>query len=211
MVYYHLSAEQLHHLNRRSAQINANANAQTSSSGSTTMAPSQSLPGPTPQSQSQSTLPNHTSPSASAAEESPSNPSVGPSPHSASSSSAHPLEIPSEIMGLISTSTTQSSRASTNLLNSRHHLPLSLLRSKFPVTYDTAIHSELADESLPPPNDPLGAARKVDIDHLERFVWPIELGMCAPMAHLAIFGRGLIREVAETAGKEWETNLEAGA
>lgn len=69
----------------------------------------------------------------------------------------------------------------------------------------------MADEALPPPNDPLGAARKVDIDHLERFVWPIELGMCAPLAHLAVFGRALVREMAESMGKEWDTRIGAGA
>lgn len=110
-------------------------------------------------------------------------------------------------MDLITTSTSQASRAASNLLNSRHHLPLSLLRSKFPGVYEIAITSELADESLPPPNDSLGAARKVDIDVLERFVWPIELGMCAPMAHLAVFGRGLVREFGETAGREWDTQI----
>lgn len=113
-------------------------------------------------------------------------------------------------MDLISTSTSQVSKAQSNLLNSRHHLPISLLRSRFPRTYDDAIHSELSDESLPPPNDTLGAARKVDIDQLKSFVWPIELGMCAPMAHLAVFGRGLVREMAEAAGREWDVRLGEG-
>ena len=132
---------------------------------------------------------------------------LNPSPHS-SSSNTNP-EIPPEISMLIANGARQSSNASQHLLNARHHLPLSRLRGSFPETFQAAISCELADEALPAPNDTIGAARKVDIDHLDMFVWPIELGMCAPAAHLCVFGRRLVQEYASRAGKEWDVKLGA--
>jgi hypothetical protein len=108
---------------------------------------------------------------------------------------------------MITNGVTQSSNASQSLLNARHYLSLSRLRRSFPDTFDAAIHCELSDEALPAPNDTLGAARKVDIDHLDQFVWPIELGMCAPIAHLSVFGRRLVKEFADKMGKEWDVRL----
>ena len=133
---------------------------------------------------------------------SPPNSLPDPSPHSASSTQSP--ELSAEISGMISSSSSQHHRASQYLLNSRHHLPISRLRKSFPSTYDVALHSELADEALPAPNDALGAARKVDIDQLDTFIWPIELGMCAPGAHLSVFGRRLVEEFAKAEGKDWD-------
>jgi hypothetical protein len=128
-------------------------------------------------------------------------PGTGPSPASHVSDSTN---LPPDLIALITSSTTSSSRAAQCLLTSRHHLSLRLLRLRFPETFEFAINSELADEALPAPGDTLGAARRVDIDHPERFAWPIELGMCAPVAHTAAFGRCLVKEMAECSNRDWD-------
>lgn len=91
---------------------------------------------------------------------------------------------------------------------SRQMLSLKLLRTCFPETYEHALDSDFSD--LPSitddgtHTDTLGPARRVDIDRPERFVWPIELGMNAPIAHTAAFGRCLVREMALEMGKDWD-------
>ncbi|WVQ79008.1 hypothetical protein IAT38_001100 [Cryptococcus sp. DSM 104549] len=127
------------------------------------------------------------------------------SPHSPSSSTSYSL--PPDLLPLISVSTAASSTATQNLLTSRHLLPLSSLRSSFPDTYSLAIHSEL--NPLPPPGDKLGSAKEVDVENPEKFCWPIELGMVAPVAHVVSFGRSMVREMAEREGREWSMVLEA--
>lgn len=83
-----------------------------------------------------------------------------------------------------------------------------MLRTKFPETFDAAIHSELADEALPAPGDTLGAAKRLDIDVPDRFAWPIELGMHCPVAHTAVFGRSLVSEYGRLTGG-WEVKLDS--
>ena len=111
-------------------------------------------------------------------------------------------------MPIISTSTSATHRAHSYLLTSRHHLSLRVLRTRFPETFDIAIHSELADEALPAPGDTLGAAKRLDVDAPERFAWPIELGMHCPVAHTAVFGRCLVNEYGMMLGG-WQLKLEA--
>ena len=113
-----------------------------------------------------------------------------------------------DLLPFLSTSHTHTHRAQHHLLASRHHLSLSVLRNRFPETFDCAIHSELADESLPAPGDALGAAKKLDIDIPDRFAWPIELGMQCPVAHTAVFGRSLVSEYGRAIGG-WQLKLEA--
>ncbi|CAD6572668.1 MAG: hypothetical protein TREMPRED_000599 [Tremellales sp. Tagirdzhanova-0007] len=117
--------------------------------------------------------------------------------------------LPSDLLPLISSSTTSSTLATTHLLTSRHHLSLRLLRSKFPETFGYAIESKLSDEALPAPGDNLGSARKLEVDEPERFSWPIELGMVCPVAHTVVFGRCLIGEMGKGLKSGWEMKLEA--
>lgn len=78
------------------------------------------------------------------------------------------------------------------------------MRKAFPTAWDRAINSDLSDDLLPAPGDLLGCARRLDIDDPDTFAWPIELGMQNAVAHVAVFGRALVREFAQAAGKPWE-------
>ena len=189
VVCYHLTAEQLAYLHRRGKELSV-------STASTVPASTRGL--------SPSSTPSASPPAATNHGPSPSSSHSNPSPSSNTS-----YHLPSDLLPLIFTSTSSSTRAATHLLTSRHHLPLRLLRTRFPRTFSHAINSELADEALPAPGDGLGAARKVDADEPERFSWPIELGMVSPVAHTVAFGRCLIAEMARGQGREWELKLEA--
>ncbi|WVQ75576.1 hypothetical protein IAR50_005203 [Cryptococcus sp. DSM 104548] len=142
----------------------------------------------------------------------PSAPVQGPSPASshspAHSPSSSTSSLPSDLLPLIFSSFRQSSDSSQSLHLSRHHLTLRILRSAFPDTYHNAIHSELADHALPAPGDVLGSARYVDVDETDRFCWPIEIGMVSPVPHVVAFGRGMVQEMAEREGREWNLVLE---
>lgn len=81
------------------------------------------------------------------------------------------------------------------------------MRNSFPTTWDRAVNSELAEDIMPAPGDSLGCARFLDIDDPDTFAWPIELGMQNAIAHVAVFGRALVREFSEVAGKPWEAVL----
>ncbi|WVF67345.1 hypothetical protein IAT40_002099 [Kwoniella sp. CBS 6097] len=197
VVCYHLTSEQLAHLSKRGREL-ASASTPTPtnhgpSPGSTTSA---SPPGTAPL--PPSTGGQHVSPAARSSSSS--------SHHSPESASSYSL--PPDLLPLISDSTSSSSRAAQHLLTSRHHLTLNLLRSQFPKTFEYALTSELNDEALPVPGDNLGSARRVEVDRPERFAWPIELGMCAPIAHTVAFGRCLVEEAADGLGKEWSRKLE---
>lgn len=181
VICYHLTAEQLAHLNRRGKEL------------SISTAPS--THGPSPSSTTSASPPTITGPSPSSIS--------NPSPESSTS-----YHLPSDLLPLISSSTTSSTRATTHLLTSRHHLSLRFLRSRFPETFGWAINSELSDEALPAPGDGLGSARKVDVDEPERFSWPIELGMVCPVAHTVAFGRCLVGEMGKGLGSGWEMKLE---
>lgn len=198
VVSYHLSTEYLAHLSKRGQEIvsasTMHGRSPPSSSGSP---PSATGPSPVP-SHSATTGTAGTMPSNSA------QPGSSSSPDSHSSQS----NMISDLMPLIVNSTGTSSKAQTFLLTSRHHLSLRILRNRFPITFDYAINSELADEALPAPGDLLGSAKKLDIDHVERFAWPIELGMHCPVAHTAVFGRSMVKEYAEATGGAWELHLE---
>jgi hypothetical protein len=187
VVCYHLTAEQLSHLSKRSKELSSQSHPHNPSPPSTTSASPPDAPPPT------------------------SNPLTNPSPPTNSSpdSSTNSTSLPPDILPLISSSTSTSSRASQHLLTSRHHLPLSLIRHLFPKTYTRAINSDLSDVALPAPGDGLGSAKWLDVDVLEKFVWPIELGMWCPVGHLAVFGRGLVDEFARASGREWEVKLES--
>jgi hypothetical protein len=74
--------------------------------------------------------------------------------------------------------------------------------------YENVMASDFSDEALPAPGDVLGSGKTIDPDVTHRFAWPIELGMCAGLAHLVAFGRGMVKEYAEQAGYTWETKLE---
>ncbi|WVQ90355.1 hypothetical protein IAS59_004133 [Cryptococcus gattii] len=128
------------------------------------------------------------------------------SAHSPSSSTSSVL--PPDLLPLIFNSFRQSSDATQYLHVSRFHLTLRALRHYFPASYGNAIHSKLADQALPAPGDSLGAAREVDPDRPARFAWPIEMGMCAPVAHVVAFGRGMVKEMAEREGRDWKLVLE---
>lgn len=180
VVCYHLNSEQLAHITRKTKELN----------NPTVSASSASAQGPSPPSSTGS--PGATGPSP-AAQSTHSNPNSG-SPES------HTSQGVSELLPIITTSTSATHRAHTYLLTSRHHLSLRVLRTKFPDTFDIAIHSELADEALPAPGDPLGAAKRLDIDVPERFAWPIELGMHCPVAHTAVFGRCMVNEYGKILG-----------
>ncbi|ORY31598.1 hypothetical protein BCR39DRAFT_525858 [Naematelia encephala] len=180
VVLYHVSAEELSQLSKRGAQLAAN--------------PSH---GPSPSDTSTSNSPPTTS--TQAHNPSPSNHNQH-SPTSTSSTSA----VPPDLLALISHSTNQSLKAAQTLQTARHHLSTRLLRSQFPRTFEAAITGDLSDQALPPPEDLLGAAKQLDVDVVNRFAWPIELGMCCPVAHVAVFGRGLVKEFAETSGRTWE-------
>lgn len=194
VINHHLATETIVALGHRGSQLAAASTLASSGSASASM----NRAGNT----STQTGVNGIGPSPSSTNDaSPPNSLVNPSPHS--SSSALSPELPVDISNMISQTATQSARASQHLLNARHHLPLSRLRKWYSDTYEAAINSELSDEALPAPNDSLGAARKVDIDALHNFIWPIELGMCAPLAHLSVFGRRLVCEFAAAMGKEW--------
>jgi len=185
VICYHLTAEQLAHLHRRGKELSVAA-----STGPSTHDPS-------PSSTTSASPPVITGPS-------PSSTHSNPSPESNTS-----YHLPTDLLPLISSSTTSSTRATTHLLTSRHHLPLRLLRSRFPQTFGHAINSELSDEALPAPGDGLGAARKVDVDEPERFSWPIELGMVCPVAHTVAFGRCLVGEIGGGLGTGWVVKLES--
>jgi hypothetical protein len=134
----------------------------------------------------------------------------GPSPSSSSASPAgngrspasSSSELPADIVKMMNVTYTATSGGAKALQQSRALLSMRLLKTKFPETYDRAINSELADEELP--TDTLGCARNLDIDDLDVFAWPIELGMVNGVAHLAVYGRALVREFTQTAGRPWE-------
>ncbi|WVR09650.1 hypothetical protein IAU60_006723 [Kwoniella sp. DSM 27419] len=199
VVCYHLTAEQLAHLSKRGREL-------ASASTPTHHGPS---PGSTHSASPPGTVPPPTASTSSGPAQ------ISPVEHPSSSSSSHhspesqsSYALPADLLPLISTSTSSSSRAAQHLLTSRHHLSLRLLRSYFPRTFEFALTSELNDEALPVPGDNLGSARRVDVDHPERFAWPIELGMCAPVAHTVAFGRCLVEEAADNMSKEWTRRLE---
>lgn len=188
VIYYHLNTEHLAHLARRSKEISQSV-------------PPSSTHGPSPPSTSNAESPTG---------------QTGPSPaahsttsHNTSSNSpdSHSSQGVSDLLPIISTSTTATHRAHSYLLTSRHHLSLRILRTRFPVTFEHAIHSELSDEALPAPGDTLGAAKRLDIDVPERFAWPIELGMHCPVAHTAVFGRCLVSEYGRAIGG-WQVKLD---
>ncbi|WVQ66737.1 uncharacterized protein L199_004926 [Kwoniella botswanensis] len=194
VICYHLTSEQLAHLSKRGRELASSNGTPTKSPGSTT---SNSPPNSaTVQGPGQ---PPHPSPAGGS----------GMSSSSSPESTYVSYSLPPDLLPLISTSTSSSSRAQQHLLTSRHHLSLKLLRTWFPRTFNFAINSELNDEALPVPGDSLGSARKIDIDsHPQRFAWPIELGMHNPVAHTVAFGRCLVEEMAEAMGKEWVRVLE---
>ncbi|TXT15806.1 hypothetical protein VHUM_00309 [Vanrija humicola] len=139
----------------------------------------------------------------------------GPSPASSSaspgavarspaSSTTHQPELTSDMLRLLSATAATSGSAQKALGASRHHLSLKTLREVFPHTWDRAINSELADDLLPVPGDTLGCARALDIDEPDTFAWPIELGLQNAVAHVAVFGRALVREFAQAADRPWE-------
>lgn len=139
----------------------------------------------------------------------------GPSPSSSSaspggvsrspaSSSAAASEIPADMLKQLIAAATASSSASQALLASRHHLSLRTLQESFPDTWKLCADSPLADDLLPAPGDTLGAARALDVDEPDVFAWPIEFGMQNAVAHVAVFGRALVREFSKAAGKPWE-------
>ncbi|KAL7424532.1 hypothetical protein Q5752_000216 [Cryptotrichosporon argae] len=138
-----------------------------------------------------------------------SNPS--PSPTNPSPSSSPSDSLPADMYPQLQSTSALSHHAATTLLTSRHHLSLRLLRSAFPQTWEHAIGSELADEVLPAPGDSLGAAAKLDIDNVAVFGWPVELGMHNAAAHVSVFGRGLVQELARGAGQEWDAAHEGAA
>lgn len=140
----------------------------------------------------------------------------GPSPSSSSASpvgngrspaSSSPSELPTDLLKLVNVTYSASSGAQKALQQSRSHLSIRMLKTKFPDTYDRAINSDLADDILSPPGDTLGCARNLEIDDPDNFAWPIELGMHNGVAHVAVFGRALVREFAQAAGKPWEAVL----
>ncbi|OCF30925.1 hypothetical protein I316_07451 [Kwoniella heveanensis BCC8398] len=197
VVCYHLTSEQLAHLSKRGRELaSASTPTPTNHGPSPRSATSASPPGTAPLPPSNGG--HHVSP--------PARSSSSSSHHSPESATSYSL--PPDLLPLISTSTSSSSRAAQHLLTSRHHLSLNLLRSQFPKTFEYALSSELNDEALPVPGDILGSARRVDVDRPERFAWPIELGMCAPIAHTVAFGRCLVEEAADGLGKEWSRRLE---
>ena len=155
---------------------------------------------------------NH-GPSPSSSNGSPGNTGPSPAAHSTSSHNAsgspesHTSQCVSDLLPIISNSTSSIHRAHQYLLNSRHHLSLGVLRTRFPETFDAAIHSDLSDEALPAPGDNLGAAKSLDIDIPDRFAWPIELGMHCPVAHTAVFGRRMVSEYGRARG-DWNLKLE---
>ncbi|CAK9787405.1 hypothetical protein CC85DRAFT_305721 [Cutaneotrichosporon oleaginosum] len=136
----------------------------------------------------------------------------GPSPSSSTASPAgngrspgsSSSELPADLLKLLNVAHTSSSSSQRALLQSRAILSLRLLKNKFPETYDRAINSDLADDILS--GDTLGCARNLDIDDLDVFAWPIELGMQNGVAHIAVFGRSLVREFALAAGKPWDVS-----
>lgn len=137
----------------------------------------------------------------------------GPSPSSSSASPAgngrspasSSSEISADLLKLLNVAYTASSGSQRALQQSRALLSMSLLKNQFPDTYERAINSELADDGLS--GDSLGGARSLDIDDPDNFAWPIELGMQNGVAHVAVFGRALVREFAQSAGKPWEAVL----
>ena len=191
VISYHTSADSLSQLSRKSRQLD----------------PSQVAPQtPTQSHSSHATSTSYDpakvvgpSPSATTASPAPS----GHSNESHNSHNSHGSNPISDLLPLIAASTSTSVSASRHLLNSRHHLSLSLLRSRFPQSFELAIHSELADQALPAPGDLLGSAKRLDIDDVDVFAWPIELGMHAPVAHVSVFGRCLVKEYEEGMGG-WE-------
>ncbi|GMK56849.1 hypothetical protein CspeluHIS016_0306890 [Cutaneotrichosporon spelunceum] len=134
----------------------------------------------------------------------------GPSPSSSSASPAgngrspasSSSELPADVLRLLNVTYAASSGSQRALQQSRALLSMRQLKTKFPDTYDRAINSDLADDALSA--DSLGCARNLDIDDPDNFGWPIELGMQNGVAHVAVFGRALVREYAQTAGKPWE-------
>lgn len=222
VVCYHLTAEQLAHLHRRGKELSIHPSSNHGPSPSSTTSvspPAITQPSPAAQSSSSSTsqTPTHTQltnngQSASSNTQTSSHgnhtTTTEPSPtHNSTSTTAY--NFPTDLLPLITASTSTSARASHHLLTSRHHLSLRHLRQTFPKTYEHCINSPLADEALPAPGDHLGAARRVDIDRPECFVWPIELGMCSPVAHVCAFGRCLVGEFADTLGFQWDFTLGA--
>ncbi|WWC64849.1 uncharacterized protein I303_107463 [Kwoniella dejecticola CBS 10117] len=222
---YHLTAEHLAHLNKRGRELQASSSSSAnphhhsnnngvsphsqSSTRNSASPPNTNIPAGPPSSQSHSHSNSHSHPQPSPSPAARSHSSSGHSPESAHTSGSGSYSFPPDLLPLINTSTSSSSKAQQHLLTSRHHLSLRLLRTFFPRTFEYAITSELNDEALPAPGDNLGSARKVDIDnHPERFAWPIELGMCAPVAHTVAFGRCLVEEMAEHLGKDWVRVLE---
>lgn len=179
---YHMSTTDLRQLNRRGRDLTAVAAAgSTSSTG--VPASNSSAHGPSPASSSAS---------------------PGAVARSPASSTAQQPELTSDMLKLLSSTASTSGSAQKALGASRHHLSLKTLREVFPHTWDRAINSELADDLLPVPGDTLGCARALDIDEPDTFAWPIELGLQNAVAHVAVFGRALVREFAQAADRPWE-------
>ena len=209
MVCYHLTSEQLSNLSKRSKELSSVPNGSTTHGPSPASSTSSPPAGTGPSPAAQSTSSHHsTTPATTTHHHPPQTYQPTPTRHASSSPESHTSTAGlSDLIPLISSSTLASSRAQTYLVTSRHHLSLRILRTRFPTTFDRAIHSELADEALPAPGDMLGAAKRLGIDHVEVFAWPIELGMHCPVAHTAVFGRSMVAEHGEAVG-EWQVRLE---
>ncbi|KAL1410830.1 hypothetical protein Q8F55_001773 [Vanrija albida] len=180
---YHMSTTDLRQLNRRGRDLTAVAAAAGSTSSNGVPASNSSAHGPSPASSSAS---------------------PGAVARSPASSTAQQPELTGDMLKLLSSTATTSGSAQKALGASRHHLSLKTLREVFPHTWDRAINSELADDLLPVPGDTLGCARALDIDEPDTFAWPIELGLQNAVAHVAVFGRALVREFAQAADRPWE-------
>lgn len=128
---------------------------------------------------------------------------IGPSPSSASSDI-----LPADMLPLIGSAVTTSTRSATYMQTSRFHLSMPLLHDFYPHTYENIMMSDFSEEALPAPGDTVGSGKTIDPDITHRFAWPIELGMCAGLAHLVAFGRGMVEEYAEQAGYTWDKKLE---
>lgn len=206
----HISTSQLHHLSRRSRELATVTTPTSATFSASAMQPNSSTHphGPSPQSSNEASPPGQTGPSPHGSHNSHQSHHSHHSAISNTGSAQAEYHLPPDLLPLINQSTTSTTRAITHLLTSRHHLSLRHLRIHFPRTYDNAINSELSDEALPAPGDNLGSARKIDPDEPARFGWPIELGMCAGVAHVVAFGRGLVEECAEGEGREWVRVLE---
>lgn len=131
-----------------------------------------------------------------------------PDPQRPSPSNVSSDVIPIDVFNLIGDIDNSATKAIDHLQTSRLYLSPKLLRAHFPRMFENTVASDMSDEALPAPGDMLGSGKSVDPDYTDHFAWPIELGMSAGIAHLAVFGRGMVKEYAEKAGYKWELKLE---